>query len=238
MKILLYKDFSDSKTVVEAECGKKIADSVPVTDWSRHVVLVNGIKSDENHVLKENDLVIIRSVPRGSDNPVVSTVLTIATGGIYAGYQAYQAKKEAEKIQDEIDKLKSHTNDGITNVPYIKGANNAIASGKSQPYVIGRHLLTPYVLNSSKSAAKGFHTIGGAYGSGTYYNVVLGCGFGKQIIDSLSTDDVKAAALSSDSPQENTEEFPKYFFNKGSAFASDESFVEISQDGNNFSNPI
>ena len=238
MKILLYKDFSDSKTVVEAECGKKIADSVPVTDWARHVVLVNGIKSDENHVLKENDLVIIRSVPRGSDNPVVSTVLTIATGGIYAGYQAYQAKKEAEKIQDEIDKLKSHTNDGITNVPYIKGANNAIASGKSQPYVIGRHLLTPYVLNSSKSAAKGFHTIGGAYGSGTYYNVVLGCGFGKQIIDSLSTDDVKAAALSSDSPQENTEEFPKYFFNKGSAFASDESFVEISQDGNNFSNPI
>lgn len=228
-QITRYKDFSDSKAIIEAQAGQTVARAVGFLDWSNYVVIVNGEKKDEKHLIQEGDLIIIRSIPKGAKN----IVLGILTGGIYniikSGVDGYKARKAAEAAQAELEKLRGQTQDGVTNVPYMRGASNSVATGKTQPYVIGTHLFTPYILNGGGNNYKGFHTISGAWGADSFYTVVLECGFGKQVLDSLSCDDVKVASLLREEPQEGT-----IYFNSNSAFASADSYVEIAQDGQDF----
>ena len=181
MQITRYKDFSDSKTLIEVEEGKTLREAVPLKDWSQYVILVNGIVSDENYVLKKGDLVSIRTLPRGTTAVLIGLAVLAVGAASYAGYKSYEARKEAERAQKEIDKIKNLTQDNIVNVPYLKGASNTVATGRSQPYVIGRHLFTPYILNGGKNY-KGFHTISGTEGKDSFYTVVLEGGFNKQII--------------------------------------------------------
>ena len=111
VEILRYKDFSDSYTKIQAEEGSIIKDSLSeISDWSKYAVIVNGVKNDEKHVIQKDDVIIIRSIPKG-DYSAKDWALTILTGGIYAlgktAYDSYKARKELEK---ELNKLKNHTN--------------------------------------------------------------------------------------------------------------------------------
>ena len=232
VEILRYKDFSDSYTKIQAEEGSIIKDSLSeISDWSKYAVIVNGVKNDEKHVIQKDDVIIIRSIPKG-DYSAKDWALTILTGGIYAlgktAYDSYKARKELEK---ELNKLKNHTKDDITNVPYIRGAANTIATGKTQPYLIGKHLFTPYIMNGGGNNYKGYHTISGTNGKDSFYNVVLEGGFNKQVLESLSCDDVKVATLFPGNKQPQEGDFP---FNANTDFASADSYIEIAQDGNNF----
>lgn len=231
VEILRYKDFSDSYIPIQAKAGRTIKEAVDIKDWGKYIVIVNGVKKNEKHVIQEDDVIIIRMIPRESFDPL-DWVFTVMTGGIYAiaksSYDAYQARKAAEEA---LSKLKNRTKDDITNIPYIRGATNTIATGKTQPYVIGRHLFTPYIMNGGGNNYKGFHTISGNRGKDSFYNVVLEGGFSKQVLESLSCDDVKVASLfpGDGSPQEG-----EFFFNSNTEFASQDSYIEIAQDGNAF----
>lgn len=231
VEILRYKDFSDSYIPIQTKAGRTIKESVDIKDWGKYIVIVNGVKKNEKHVIQEDDVIIIRMIPRGDYDPL-DWVFTVMTGGIYAiaksSYDAYQARKAAEEA---ISKLKNRTKDDITNIPYIRGATNTIATGKTQPYVIGRHLFTPYIMNGGGNNYKGFHTISGSRGKDSFYNVVLEGGFSKQVLESLSCDDVKVASLfpGDRSPQEGD-----FLFNSNTEFASQDSYIEIAQDGNAF----
>lgn len=228
-----YKDFSSAKEIFRIPAGTTLKEFLPGTDWKSYAVFINGERADENVPLKEKDIVMIRSVPHGVTTAVliglaVAGAVAVASA-VYAGYQMYQAKKEAQRMQEELEKLKSSTSDGVTNIPTIKGASNTAATGKTQPYIIGRHLFTPYILNAGGGTYKGWHRIAGVNGIDEYYNVVLECGFNKQSIESVYCDDVLVASIESDSPQEGI-----FHFNSGSAFSGGDSFMEVAQDGEKF----
>lgn len=228
-----YKDFSSAKEIFKIPAGTTLKEFLPGTDWKNYAVFVNGEKADENVSLKEKDIVMIRSVPHGVTTAVLiglAVAGAVAVGSaVYAGYQMYQAKKESQRMQEELEKLQSSTSDGVTNIPTVKGASNTTATSKTQPYIIGRHLFTPYILNAGGGTYKGYHKIAGVNGIDEYYNVVLELGFNKQVLESVMCDDVKVADIGSDSPQEGI--FP---FNSNSAFSGGDSFMEVAQDGEKF----
>lgn len=157
----------------------------------------------------------------------------VLSGGISAfikmGVQAAEAQEEAEKAAAEIEKLRSRAKDDIVNLPYLRGASNTFATGKTQPYVIGTHLITPFVLNGSSSGSKGYHTIGGYLGQNSYYNVIRDLGFNKQILNRIFCKDITLKKLSAPEPQEGIIHFPE-----NNVFAGKESFMEVSQDGQPF----
>ena len=157
----------------------------------------------------------------------------VLSGGISSfikmGVQAAEAQEEAEKAASEIEKLRSRAKDDIVNLPYLRGASNTFATGKTQPYVIGTHLMTPFVLNGSSSGSKGYHTIGGYLGQNSYYNVILDLGFNKQILNRIFCKDITLKRLSAPEPQEGIIHFPE-----NNVFAGKESFMEVSQDGQPF----
>lgn len=163
------------------------------------------------------------------------TVMTfiVPFGFIKTGVDMYDSSKEAARAQEEAEKqsrISNALNGDIASLPYIKGAKNTAATGQTQPYIIGRHLFTPYIMNGGGGSYKGWHKIGGNCGSDQYYGVVLEGGFSKQILECLNIGDVKAADFSGDSePQDGIRSFKA-----DSVFASPESFIEISQDGNGF----
>jgi len=234
IKINFYRYLSDAFDLIEVEPGKKILESIPeVKEWKKYKILVNCKFVDENYILKEDDKVIIKSIPYESYSPS-DWIKTIATGGIYffvkAGKEAYEATKAAKKAEEELNKLKNQTKDDVTNIPYLKGSSNTVATGKTQPYLVGTNLLTPYILNASKSgsASKGYHTIDGALGETQYLNRVYEMGFGPQVIQKIFMGNLLLADFGKTSPFEESE---FHFQNK--AFAGDNSFCEI-RHGNRF----
>lgn len=157
----------------------------------------------------------------------------ILTGGIHSaiklGLQSAEAQAEAEKAAKEIEKLRSKTKSEVVNLPYLRGASNTVATGKTQPYLIGKHLLTPFILNGSSSGVKGYHTISGVFGDNSYYNVILDMGFNRQILNRIFCKDITLKNCTAEEPQEGIIHFPE-----NNVFAGESSFMEVSQDGQPF----
>ena len=226
--ILRYKDFSDSYVKVAVPAGKRIRECFEGIVWENHKIFVNGHEADPDYRIKEKDVIVIRSIPHLTGAAIVVGIIAIGAG-IAAGVAIYKANKAAQKAAAEIEKLKKQTSDGVTNIPYLKGASNTVATGKTQPYIIGTHLFTPYILNGGGNSYKGYSSISGAYGKRQFYNVVLEGGFNHQILRKMYSDDVLLKSFSDAEPQEGL-----YSFAADSQFASADSVIEIAQDGNAF----
>lgn len=152
--------------------------------------------------------------------------------GAKIGVDCYNAQKDLEVAQRDLEKRSkksSALSADITLAPDMRGASNSIATGATQPYIIGRHLFTPYIMNSGGGTYKGIHKIGGEFGDTQFYSVVLECGFNTQWIESLFVGDLKVADLAQEKANEGI-----YYFKSDSDFFSSDSFIEISQDGTAF----
>lgn len=79
--------------------------------------------------------------------------------------------------------------DSVNNLPYVKGGTNGIATGKTQPYIIGTRLFVSYIMNSG-GGYQGYSVISGTDGDTQEYIVVLECGFNKQILRKMFCEDV------------------------------------------------
>ena len=112
--------------------------------------------------------------------------------------------------------------DDIANVPNLRGASNSLAKGKTQPYVMGEHLFTPYLLTAPH------YEISGTDGANQYYYAVMEGGFNDQVIRSVSADDIKLKTFTGDTPQEGS------FKLDAGVFYDSAARIEISQDGNSF----
>lgn len=222
MKATLYKELSNKQTPIEIPAGKSIKEALPDIDLENAIIVVNGKVVKPDYILKENDLATIRLTPAGT----VALIVTIAvvavvavTAAVVGGVQAYKAKQAAEKAQEELEKVKKLTNKSdIDNRPFLRGASNTLATGNSQPYIIGRHFFTPYLLSSP------FYKITGTDGADEYTYTVLECGFNKQIIQKLAIDDITIKTFSQTSPQEGA-------FNLDTGIFAEDGRVEIAQDG-------
>lgn len=222
MKATLYKELSNKQTPIEIPAGKSIKEALPDIDLENAIIVINGKVVKPDYILKENDLVTIRLTPAGTVALIVTLVVVAVvavTAAVVGGVQAYKAKQAAEKAQEELEKVKKLTNKSdIDNRPFLRGASNTLATGNSQPYIIGRHFFTPYLLSSP------FYKITGTDGADEYTYTVLECGFNKQIIQKLAIDDITIKTFSQTSPQEGA-------FNLDTGIFAEDGRVEIAQDG-------
>ena len=232
MKVALYKGMGFAHEFVEVEAGKSLCGSLPEIDFEHSLVIVNSKKSDGSYIPKDGDGIIIRSLPQSSVVAavigIVSIVVTVA-GGIAAGIMAYRQKQELERQKKELEKLRSQTNsDSTVNLPFLRGATNTLATGKTQPYLMGRNLFTPYLLTNK------WYELDGVDGRNQFVTQVFEGGFGKQIIDSVRADDILLCAFDAPSgPQDGC--FDLIDDSKLGNFSAGGQ-VEIAQDGNLFSN--
>ena len=150
MKATLYKELSNRQTPIELPAGKSIKEAMPDLDLENAIIVINGKVSNPGYILKENDIAAIRLTPAAMTTVAIIAIAVVAVGAaIVGGIALYNAKQAAEKAGKELEKIKKLTNKSdIDNRPFLRGASNTLATGNSQPYIIGRHFFTPYLLCS------------------------------------------------------------------------------------------
>ena len=156
MKALVYRDFSESYKIKEIGTGK-IKDVLPEYPEDKYAVLVNGARQNRDFEIKEGDAVIVRAIPHATGILIASLVVA-GVSAIVGGVTAYKAKKQAQRAKEEADRIAdSMKNSGgsVDADPTMPGASNTVATGKTQPFVMGRRLWTPYFLTAEWDNLRG-----------------------------------------------------------------------------------
>ncbi|MGP1415418.1 MAG: hypothetical protein ACTTJ6_05750 [Treponema sp.] len=223
MKATLYKELSNKQTPIELQAGLTMQEALPDFDLDNAIIVINGKIEDSDYLLQEKDKVTIRLTPNGTTALIVTAIViavVAVAAGIAGGIYAYKARKDAEKAKEELERMKKLSNKPeIDNRPFLRGASNTIATGNNQPYVIGRHFFTPYLLCSP------FYEITGKDGIDQYIYTVLECGFNKQVIKKIAIDDVAIKTFKDTTPQEGAYSIDEGIF-------TEDGRIEIAQDGN------
>jgi len=156
MKALVYRDFSESYKIKEIGTGK-IKDVLSEYPEDKYAVLVNGARQNRDFEIKEGDAVIVRAIPHAIGIAIASLVVA-GVSAIVGGVTAYKAKKQAQRAKEEADRIAdSMKNSGgsVDSDPTMPGASNTVATGKTQPFVMGRRLWTPYFLTAEWDNLRG-----------------------------------------------------------------------------------
>ena len=156
MKALVYRDFSESYEIKEIGTGK-IKDVFPEYPEDKYAVLVNGARQNRDFEIKEEDAVIVRAIPHATGILIASLVVA-GVSAIVGGVTAYKAKKQAQRAKEEAYRIAdSMKNSGgsVDSDPTMPGASNTVATGKTQPFVMGRRLWTPYFLTAEWDNLRG-----------------------------------------------------------------------------------
>jgi len=222
MKATLYKELSNKQSPIELQAGLTVQEALPSFDLDNAIIIINGRVENYNYILQEGEKVTIRLTPSGTVALIVTAVVVAVVAvaaGIAGGVYAYRARRDAEKAKEELEKMKKLSNSPtIDNRPFLRGASNTIAKGNNQPYIIGKHLFTPYLLCSP------FYEITGKDGGDQYTYTVLECGFNKQVIKKIAIDDIIIKTFKETSPQEGG-------YNIDTGIFTEEGRIEIAQDG-------
>ena len=218
----VYKGLSNKPQVAELPAGKTLAQCFPEEDLERAAIFVNSRAEDGDYLLRDGDNVFVRFMPGGLTSALITiaivAVAAIAATAIVVGTQIYKQKKELAELQSQLESMESASGSNIDNRPFLRGASNTAATSKTQPYICGRHLFTPYLLSDT------FYEITGTDGATQYANTMLEGGFCPQVIHAVGTDDINILERTDASPQEGV-----YSCNSSSVFAS--GTVEIRQSG-------
>ena len=223
MIINIIRSLSNIAEQIEIEAGLPAYKALKKIDFENAVLIVNGKKQTPDYIFKSNDIVTVRAMPADlTDTPWWVSTFFIPFGFIIQPAElAYKARKEAEQAEKELEKIKKLTNASeIDNRPFLRGASNTIATGKSQPYLCGRNFLTPYLFS------KPYYKISGADGEKQEVFNILEGGFKGIVLNKLGIGDTTIKVFDEETPQEGV-----YTINDG-LFA--EGVVEIRQNGQLF----
>lgn len=160
MNAIIYRDFSESYEIKEIHKEGKIKDVFPEYNAEKYAFIVNSVKRAGDYYIKDTDSVIIRAIP-GMTGILIASAIIAGVSAVVGGVTAYKAKKKAEEAQAELEKIQSNLKtdtSSITN-PMMSGAQNTIATGKTQPFVMGRRLFTPYLLTSEWDTMRGCYYV-------------------------------------------------------------------------------
>ncbi len=222
MKATLYKELSNKQTPLELQAGLTVQEALPCFDLDNAIIVINDRIENYNYILQESDKVTIRLTPNGTTALIVTAIvlaIVAVSAGVAGGMLAYNARVEAEKAKAELEKMKKLSNKpDIDNRPFLRGASNTLATGNNQPYIIGRHLFTPYLLCSP------FYELAGTDGVDQYTYTVLECGFNKQVLKKIAIDDIIIKTFTEAAPQEGG-------YNLDSGIFAEGGKIEIAQDG-------
>ena len=197
----------------------KIAENIKGVDFSSALILCKGQKINADYCAKEDDIIFIRPIPKGTGtgNMGLDIFLGFITGGIYSGIVSYNLSKEAEKKREEAEKKAKASGERSFALPFLKGARNQVATGRTFPFIIGETLFTPYLLMPP------YYTIAGARGEEQYVNMVLECGFNPVLIKKLMLKETPIKIFSDTNAQDGV-----YAFDSGT-FYDPHNIIEIRQ---------
>lgn len=202
----------------------KIKDNVKM-NWKNVIILKSGKKIDENYEVKNDDIIYIRKTPAGFSNYTpLDWGITILSGGLYIpfkyGYDLYKKQKDLDQLIKDNQKRQKSLSEQVDKLPFIKGAQNAAATGRSFPFAIGKSLMTPYRL------CPAHYTIAGSKGETQYYNVVLEVGYNNILINKIKMGETVIKDFGSETTPQNGQ----YTFDSGVYYDS-RNLIEIRQTG-------
>jgi len=201
MQAIRYKDLSDAYSAVAIEAGKTIQQNFPELTLSDQVILANGKLTTPDYLVKDGDVIVLRSIPGASVITVVLLAVALI-GAVYTGYQAYQMRKQVEEMQDAMKSV----NDSVVSAPTLRGASNQSAEDRYVPYFIGRNYFTPYMLTDSwkyvPSAIANVAQMESGLRIDEMNTIVLNCGYQNLLFESISTDDVRIKTFTESTPQD------------------------------------
>lgn len=224
MKANLIKTLKNTAELVDIEAGRSARANFPGVDFENAVLIINGKVSNPDTIIQDGDVVTLRQIPGDlTETPWWVATFIIPFGFIIQPAQiAYKARQQAEEAERELEKIKKLTNSAsIDNSPFLRGASNTIATGKSQPYFCGRNFLTPYLFSQP------FYKISGTDGATQEVYNILECGFKGIVLNKLGIGDTVIKTFSDSTPQDGV-----FSINEG-IFANGQ--FEIKQNGELFS---
>ena len=224
MKANLIKSLKNNAELVDIEAGRSARRNFPGVDFENAVLIINGKIATPDTIIQEGDVVTLRQIPGDlTETPWWVATFFIPFGFLIQPVQlALKARKEAEKAEEELEKIKKLTNaPEIDNSPFLRGATNTIATGKSQPYFCGRNFLTPYLFSQP------FYKISGTDGKTQEVYNILEFGFKGIVLNKIGIGDTTIKKFTGSTPQNGVYAISEGIFANGQ--------IEIRQDGALFS---
>jgi len=216
--INIYNTVSNEHSQIKA-LGK-IKDVLPDYDFSKCICIKAGEKINPEYVIKEDDVLYLRTVP-GSSAAVAITiaVISVVVAGVAIGV-SYQQSQEAKAQQEKAMRDSKNLSSAGTSLPFLRGCKNKSALGNPVQYVIGETYNSPYALTD------GFYAIGGTDGNKQYWNAVLSAGYKGQVFEKLYCGNELVQEWSDTTPQTCA-----YGTKEGTLYHDPENIIEITQDG-------
>ena len=224
MKANLIKTLKNTAEIVDIEAGRSARANFPGVEFENAVLIINGKISNPDTIIQDGDIVTLRQIPGDlTETPWWVATFIIPFGFIIQPAEiAYKARQQADEAERELEKIKKLTNSAsIDNSPFLRGASNTIATGKSQPYFCGRNFLTPYLFSQP------FYKISGTDGATQEVYNILECGFKGIVINKLGIGDTVIKTFSDSKPQNGVFSIDEGIFANG--------LLEIKQNGELFS---
>lgn len=224
MKANLIKTLKNTAELVDIEAGRSARENFSKIDFENAVLIINGRIAKPDTIIQDGDVVTLRQIPGDlTETPWWVATFIIPFGFIIQPAEiAYKARQQADEAERELEKIKKLTNSAnIDNSPFLRGASNTIATGKSQPYFCGRNFLTPYLFSQP------FYKISGTDGATQEVYNILECGFKGIVINKLGIGDSVIKIFSDSTPQNGVFSIDEGIFANGQ--------LEIRQDGSLFS---
>lgn len=201
----------------------KIIDHINNVDWENSIILKGGYRIDENYEVQPDDVLYIRKTPTGATalavTAIVAGVVALVGTGVAVGVSIYNNKKAMAAMED-AQKASKAAADTSGKLPFVKGARNQAATGRSFPYAIGESLMTPYRL------CPPHYTIAGERGDEQYYNVVLEVAYNNILIKKIKMGETIIKDFSGVSAPQNGQ----YTFDAG-VYYDARNLIEIRQTG-------
>lgn len=185
---------SGDRTEREIEGGITIRDALDGVDLSNSIILVNGSPCDGNRVLLPGDICDIRILPEGGGGAngwnFIDTIMTVfipviwgigsaITGALHGKTwgkllwdQQFEGSDTSTKSQEQVQQL-----------PYISGAENRSLQGNPVPFIMGRHLLSPYYCGTP------YTQISGDDGEDQYMYMLFMLGYSKLKVTDIKIGD-------------------------------------------------
>ena len=224
MRLTVFPGIGDAHETRLVPEGLSYRLACPDIDFEHAVIVSGGHLAYPDDEVKDGSFVRVLPGPPA----VVAASVMIAAAvvvGVGVGIAMYQMKKaqQAQSPVAQSEQRKNVTNkDDGSNLPFLRGATNALATGKSQPYVMGRHGFTPYLLTGK------WYEISGPGGRDQFVTQVLECGFGKLVFEELRAGEVMLKQFPGSEPQDGDGTLIDSEFSRGGTY-------EIAQDGQPFS---
>jgi hypothetical protein len=190
--INLYKSASDNfHEVIPVSDSKTIKEALPDIDFKNAIIAVNGDFTDENYILKENDICSIRVFPKLTALAITAAIIVglVITNEIVRAVTGKSLLQWAgEWLRDWLfpdQGSNSNEQESLQNIPQLRGARNQSNRNKPIPLVLGRHFYTPMYIGTP------YTEIGGVDGEDQYYTALYLLGWGD-----LKVSDVRLGPVS------------------------------------------